>query len=344
MLVVFGINLCGSAVADAHVVLRLPSVVHDIFLASGVALIMLTIVVGQLAAQVSSARCSIDFINYRVSLVTVWAALAIEKSGLLHACYLVQMLCSRLTGKSFDSAVATACSRIGFWVRVAFSLFALGFAFAVTLWALFTGKTAMWDDVPELASMIIFFVVLCFVGIMEGMQVAFFSVVNLPQEEFTHNPVALANCQLVFRGSNFQAFLIGRQICVTVCMFVVARITTIEASDGNVFGMPRAVQEFFQTGLLGAIITTIFGSLCWRLFASSFPWAFISNPLVYLIIRLCLWLEGSGVCMSAWLLAVVHMRLAGLQTDDVYFGDDQVGKGSRSTARATSLRYETAEC
>ena len=88
-------------------------------------------------------------------------------------------------------------------------------------------------------------------------------------------------------------------------MFIVARITSVDVETNdddesdNIFGVSNGVQNFFNTGLLGAIITTIVGSLIWRIIASSFPVIFLSNPLVYLIIRLCLLLEASGVCSAS---------------------------------------------
>ena len=316
VLVVFGINLCGSPVAEANV-LGLPSIAHEAFLASGLALMLVTIVVGQLAAQVNSATCLLDFINSRLSLITVWVALDVEQSGLLHACYLVQMLFSRSTDNSFTSESLSRYSRFWFRARVVMSLVVLGFAFAATVAALFDGQTTMWEgSIPASVSVIIFFVLTCFVGLMEGTQIALFAVVHPPEEDSRRHPIALQNCQLVFQGSNFQAFLIGRQMWVTICMILVARITTISAPDDEgdtMLGVPSTVQGFFQTGLLGALITTIVGSLIWRVVASSFPLAFLSNPLIYLIIRLCLLLEASGVCMSAWILAASHKRLVGLQ-------------------------------
>ena len=201
------------------------------------------------------------------------------------------------------------------------SLAILGLSFAVTLSALFAGKTAMWGGIPEAVSVVIFFVLMCFVGLMEGMQIALFAVVNLPEDEISK--AAMATCKLTFQGRNLQAFLIGRQILVTICMFVVARITTITVKEGetNIFGVSDGVQAFLNTGLLGAIITTLFASLAWRIVASSFPVAFLSNPLIYLILRLCLAIEATGVCSSAWLLALIHKAVAGFQVDSAYLGD-----------------------
>jgi hypothetical protein len=260
-------------------------------------------------------------------LFTTYVSLAIECSGLLHSVYLVQLFFSKITGKPIESnePPRSLAANFLFWGRIVLSLVILGFSFAVTLAALFAGKTLMYDGIPEAVSVVILFVLMCFVGLMEGMQIALFAVVNLPEEELKHHAMAAKTCELCFSGRNLQAFLIGRQICVTICMFVVARITSITVDvqgdiSENIFGVSDGIQTFFNTGLLGAVITTIVGSLAWRIVASSFPVAYLSNPLVYMIIRLCLVLEASGVCSAAWLLALIQKSLFGFELDEVYIG------------------------
>jgi len=330
VLIVFMTNMCGAAVSGASV-LGLPSGVLSVFLGSGLAMILTTIILGQLTAQVNAANCMLDFINTYFMLFSTYVSLGIEFSGLLHSVYLVQYFFALITGQPVESKEPprSALKNIFFWTRVLVSLAALGFSFAVTLAALFQGKTSMWAGVPAAVSVVVFFVLMCFVGLMEGMQIALFAVVNMPKEELESAKVAKANCELTFAGQNFQAFLIGRQICVTICMFVVARITTLNVTDGEtIFGVSAGLQAFFNTGLLGALITTIVGSLAWRIIASSFPLAFMSNPVIYLIIRLCLALEASGICSAAWLFALFHKKFAGFQVDEVYLGspEQQVSK------------------
>jgi Silicon transporter len=337
VLVVFATNQCGSAIAGASV-LGLSNTMSEIFLGSGIALIMTTLVLGQLTAQVNAANCMLDFINNYFMLFTTYVSLAIEMSGLLHSVYLVQIFFSKVTGNAIESnePPRSAGAKLIFWVKVVMSLGILGFSFAVTLTALFNGQTTMYGDVPSAVSVILFFVLMAFVGMMEGMQIALFAVVNLPSEELKNYKIAAANCELAFSGTNLGAFLIGRQICVTCCMFVVARITTLDvdtaAGDPTIFGVSSGAQAFFNTGLLGAIITTIVGSLAWRIVASSFPVAFLSNPLIYLILRLNLFLEKSGLCAAAWLLALIHKAIVGYQLDEVYIGT----KEERAAAKKTN--------
>ena len=148
---------------------------------------------------------------------------------------------------------------------------------------------------------IVFAVLLPFVGVMEGMQIAAFAVVKLDEEEYknTHK-IAHANCQLLFKGDNLGRFLIGRQLCVCACMFVAARCFSINKGHEDIiagdtsFEASAAFQNFLNTGLLGAVVTTPIGCLIWRIIASSYPLIFLSNPIIYVIINVCLLLESTG--------------------------------------------------
>jgi len=325
VLVITVINLMGSSIEGASV-LGLPQWVDNIFLATGVGMILTTIVVGQLAAQINSANCMLDFINNYFMLFTTYVSLAIEYSGLLHCVYLVQIVFYKISGKPMESneSPRSALQKGFFWGRVLMSLVILGFCFAVTVKALFDGKTGMWEGVPPSASIVILFILMGVVGILEGMQIALFTVVNMSDEDLRDHPVAHANCQLTFSGQNLQAFLIGRQILVATCMFVVARIATpvYGDEDENIFGLGDGIQSFLDIGLTGAMITTVVGSLIWRVLASSFPLAFLSNPVIHIFIRLCLLLEKSGICSSAWILARFNTAAAGYQLDKFYVKED----------------------
>ena len=116
--------------------------------------------------------------------------------------------------------------------------------------------------------------------------------------------------------------MIGRQLCVVSCMFFVARVTSVKipAGEDNIFGVNEGIQGLFNTGLLGALMLTIMGSISWQLVASAFPIAFLSNPITYFLLRWCLLLEATGICQGAWVLASIHKKIAGFQRDEVYIG------------------------
>jgi hypothetical protein len=136
------------------------------------AMILTTVVIGQPTVHVNVANCMRDCINNYFVLFTTYAFLAIEASGILHSVYLVQIFFSKITGTPIDWNLPprTGVQNAVFWVRVLMSLGLLSFAFAVTLSALFNGQTTMWEGIPETVSVIVFFILMCFAGMMEGIQ------------------------------------------------------------------------------------------------------------------------------------------------------------------------------
>jgi len=157
------------------------------------------------------------------------------------------------------------------------------------------------------------------------MQIAFFAVTKMDKEQLTNAKCAKMTCDLLFddKGHNLPGFMIGRQICVVGCMFVVARVCTFNVEVGigqNVLGVSDGFQSFLNTGLLAALITTILGSIAWQLVAGAFPVAFLSNPVVYFFLRWCLFLEATGICSGAWVLARVTELVTGWKTDEHYIG------------------------
>ena len=326
VLIITTVNMMGSSVAGADV-FTFGTVANNIFLAQGLAMMLTTINIGQLAAQVNAADCMLDFINTRFMLFSTYVSLGIEMSGLLHAVYLVQHVFELIAGKPTESKEPPkeGLTLILYWIRVLMSSAILGFAVAVTGDSLFAGVTGMWNGIPAFVALVIVVVLLCFVGIMEGMQIAAFAVVKLDENEYkdTHK-IAHANCSLLFRGKNLGAFLIGRQICVTCCMFVAARAFSIDKAHPDIiagrtsFDIPDGLQDFVNTGLLGALVTTILGSLMWRIIASSYPLAFMSNPIIFVIIKISHALEFTGIASASWLLANIQKMSVGLQADEVY--------------------------
>jgi hypothetical protein len=182
----------------------------------------------------------------------------------------------------------------------------------------------MWAGVPPAVAIIIFLVLMSIVGMLEAMQIAFFAVAKLAPSERGHAPFAKKTCELLFRGHghNLPGFMIGRQLSFVSCMFFIARVTTLDVGpdEENIFGVSDGLQALFNTGLCGALVTTILGSIAWQLVAAAFPLAFLSNPLTYIFLRICLLLEATGICSGAWVLAAIHKRIAGFQRDEVYIG------------------------
>jgi CHASE2 domain-containing sensor protein len=123
----------------------------------------------------------LDYIDNDFTVFTLWVAMGIEFSGLLHASYVVQILVGLMAGKPIESnePLCTGFILIFFWARCLFSLTALAFCVAVTMGALFTDRTTIWEGMPPTAAVIIFIILVCIVGMLEGMQIAFFAVAKL---------------------------------------------------------------------------------------------------------------------------------------------------------------------
>merc|ERR1719433_2243296 len=157
------------------------------------------------------------------------------------------------------------------------------------------------------------------------MQIAFFHVSKLQAKERGSHKIAMKTCELLFKGEgrSLPGFMVGRQMTVTLCFFIIARVTSIDVEPGtgnNIFGVPDPIQVFFNLGFLGAIVTTILASISWQLVAGAFPLAFLSNPLVYVLLNCALFLEFTGVCHASWFFAIIHKKIAGFQLDEVYVG------------------------
>jgi hypothetical protein len=338
----FTIGLCGAPLGGAEV-LGLPNWITAIFLGSGIAMVLQNVVIGQLTSQCNASQMMLDYINTHFMTFTYFVAAGIEISGVMHSSYLISMIVHAAAGKPVESnePPKTGATFAFFWGRVLFSSAVLCFGLAVTIDALYRGKTSAWEGLPETVSLILFFVLMGCVGLLEGMQIAFFAVSKLPKSERGNSTIALKTCDCLFRngGKNLPGFMCGRQMTVTLCFFIIARVTTINVDVGNepnIFGVSNPIQKMFNLGFMGALVTTILGSITWQLVAGAFPIAFLSNPIVYIFLQLALFLEATGICSAAWFLAVLQRKALGFQFDEVYIGtpEERAAKGHADTKEA----------
>jgi len=325
VLVVFSVNISGGPIKGAEL-WGFPDWIINLFFTYGLAMILFTCMVGQLNTQVNASHCMLDYINNYFAVFTLWVAMFIEFTGLLHSSYVIQLLVAKLADSEIESREEPrdAAANLFFWGRCLMSLAVLAFSFAVTLDALFSDKTTMWPGVPSWLSVIVFFILMSVVGMLEGMQIAFFAVAKITEEERGESRWAKMTCDLLYtgEGNNLPGFMVGRQLCVVSCMLFIARVTSVEIEVGeeNIFQASTGLQKLFDTGLLGAFITTIVASISWQLVASAFPIAFLSSPITYILLRWCLFLESTGICAGAWVIAAIHRSISGFQRDEVYIG------------------------
>jgi hypothetical protein len=99
-----------------------------------------------------------------------------------------------------------------FWERCLFSLVVFSFCIAVTMEVLFTNRTTIWEGIPPIVAVIVFFILMCIVGMLEDMQIAFFAEAKLPASECGTNLFAMKTCDLLFsgEGNNLPGIMIGR--------------------------------------------------------------------------------------------------------------------------------------
>ena len=205
----------------------------------------------------------------------------------------------------------------------------------------------MWESVPSGIAVVVFFLLMSVVGLLEGMQIAFFAVAKIPKDERGNSMWAKRTCEILFHGDgyNLSGFMIGRQLCVVSCMFFIARVTSLnidpDAGEETIFGVSTGIQKFFNLGFLGALITTIVASIAWQLVASAFPIAFLSNPFTYIFLRICLFLEATGICNGAYVLAWIHKTVAGFQRDEVYIGTAEERRQRKMADDASVLSVGT---
>jgi len=333
ILIVFIVELCGATHAKegSNVELwGLPSWIINIFLSSGLAMILFTCMVGQLNSEIIGCHYMLDYLNNWFAIVTIWVAMAIEFSGILHICYIVQRTVARIAGQPIISKEPpmNAFQTIFFYGRCLMSFALLCFAFAVTFTAIINKQTTVWKSVDPWASIVIFLVLMACIGVLEGAQIAYFAVVKMETHEQGQDGkmgwFAQKSAVILFanHNHNLAAFLVGRQLCVVSCMFFIARITAVKIEDGeeNIFGVPNWCQEIFNTGLLGALIVAVVASVSWRLLASAFPLAFFKSPPAYVFLRLCLLLEMTGLLHGAWVIAGVLKKITRVKRDEVYIG------------------------
>jgi hypothetical protein len=386
--IVFSTSFMVSAVDNARV-LGLPPIVNDIFLGSGLAVILCTIVFGQLIAVINCTHNMLDYINNWCMVASTYLALTVEWSGILHGVYLVQIIFNHVVNRnkkksnleknnetnkkifkkkqsdvmeiseatlsmgdgssnhqsnnSEDSSLDSddmatpppqkpMWQRVLFWARIVFSMCISAFAVAVFSISLVQGNTTLRSAIPVPVSFLCLIILLLLGGIMEALQIALFAVKHLDRAKIEANPNARRNCKLFFsdikntdgsfqHSTKLQSFLLGRQIAQTVIMFMIARIISVDmkVEGETLFGVPPMVQKIlFDSGLLNALVMTIFASLSWRVTANFFPMLYLGSPISIWIIRLCLLVEGTGICDSAWLLAKIPAAIVRYRSDDYY--------------------------
>lgn len=100
--IVFIVEMCGAPIAG-ETLYWLPAWASNLFLTSGLAMILFTVQLGKVPSQVTASHMMLDYINNYSALFTVYVALALEYSGILHSSYVMAMIVAKLSGKPIES-------------------------------------------------------------------------------------------------------------------------------------------------------------------------------------------------------------------------------------------------
>jgi hypothetical protein len=128
-----------------------------------------------------------------------------------------------------------------------------------------------------------------------------------------------------------QAFLVGRQFMCAMMMVLLARVTSYAGSEGELVGTcgdwgfgAGFNKGLLQTGFLGSLLVVNVAQLASQIVASVFPVSMINNSFIYIILRLQLLIEASGICNSCWVMCWLLDRVCGMPKDPDW-GDAETG-------------------
>jgi hypothetical protein len=140
LLDVFVIHQCFAPVDTSVTVFGLPSIVIFIFLDIGLLMVFITNILGQVNTEINASYCMIDYLNTYFALFTVYAALALEWLGIVHAAYLIKNVMSAISGKPIlsNEPPKTGFTFAFFWGRVLMSVAITAFCTAIVVVSLFT--------------------------------------------------------------------------------------------------------------------------------------------------------------------------------------------------------------
>ena len=181
----------------------------------------------------------IDYIKNYFALLTLYTAIFIKFTGVMHSAYLIQYAMTA-SGKTIlsNEKVMSGFTKAFFWARVLMSLTILGFCITVVMVALFNGQTMFSVKYPSInppLAVVMFIFFMFIVGCLEGMQVAFFTVSKLHMDEHGTNWFGKKTSEILFGGNerNFPGFMIGRQLLVASCFFMVGQLQALISSPAR---------------------------------------------------------------------------------------------------------------
>lgn len=323
------------------------------FWLNSVFLMIVIIVPGQLVSQLLANDKMMEFLDLpavQAPYTVAYPCLFVESLGLTHSAYLLKDVLTSLSGidRSEEDPAKKMKKDFFYYARVFLSCSAVVFTgiFLFKGWfVLQSGATdgAGWRKMPGWLAIIVSCFFLFVMACAEGLQVSGLAMekkdISVLKEK---KPLAHATLELMFRGNNMAAFLIGRQCLVAMMMVLLGKVTSYAGGGGELVGGKKmygnatdgsgatiymedgitAEREFIgtapgddwgmgstfnewclQTGFFGAVFVVNVAQLATQVTASIFPVGFINNRFLNVLLRVMLLVEASGVLNAVYPIA-----------------------------------------
>ena len=183
--------------------------------------------------------------------------------------------------------------------RFLVSALLLVFSCVCTFYAIIEQKTGFWHTIPGWAALLLFFALLFWLGLMEGLQVALVELKRQDPETYRYShPHAYKLGQVAAKSDNVEKFLMGRQMFVVFIVFFSAKLTTIHLSSTAqdfLFPIPDWFRSvFLETGLLACVLVVVLAQLVPQIVAAHYPVAFLEYSVMKYGYYACIFLEWTG--------------------------------------------------
>lgn len=216
--------------------------------------------------------------------------------------------------------VALSEARCPDYPRFVYSALLLIFSCVVTFYAIIEQKTNFWHSVPGWAALLLFLLLLFWLGLMEGLQVALVELKRQDPQTYRHShPRAYKLGQAAQKSDNVEKFLMGRQMFVVFIVFFSAKLTTIhsESQDDFLFPIPDWFRSvFLETGILACVLVVVLAQLMPQIVAAHYPVAFLEFSIMKYGYYACIFLEWTGIVHITWVISHLLAWLCGLELDD----------------------------
>jgi hypothetical protein len=195
-------------------------------------------------------------------------------------------------------------------------------------------------NAPPAVAAVVFVILLILIAYAEGYHVTVITLEKANAEVFKEShPRAYGVHKLT--NANVECFVVGRQVLLTLIVFIVATVTTFKEKDhvDDWWFFPGPMIKIFtQLGVGGSLIVLAFGQLLPQLIATAYPIHHINLPGGYAYSWLMLFVDKIGVANVGFWGAHLWRQWAGIMVNEefgvggeIVFGVD----GTDGTAKAT---------